>query len=157
MPVVFRDAAPNDLPALLDLWVASWSEVYGEIDFDARRPWFATHVADWQRDGGFCRLALDGETAALAGFIMLRRTDGLLDQICVDRKRKGDGTARKLLEEARRLSPDGVVLAVNTMNPRAIRFYEREGFVRVGEDINPNSGLPIYRYRWTPAPRTPPA
>ena len=62
----------------------------------------------------------------------------------------GSGLARALLDEARRISPAGLGLHVNQNNPRAVRFYEREGFVRVGEGLNPRSGLPIWEYRWTP-------
>ena len=31
---------------------------------------------------------------------------------------------------------------------RAIRFYERNGFVHAGEDVNPTSGRPVLRMAW---------
>jgi putative acetyltransferase len=37
---------------------------------------------------------------------------------------------------------------VNQDNPRAVRFYEREGFRRLHEGVNPNSGLRTWRLEW---------
>ena len=54
-----------------------------------------------------------------------------------------------LVDEAKRLSPGGVTLLVNKDNARAIRFYERNGFVHAGEDVNPTSGRPVLKMSWT--------
>jgi putative acetyltransferase len=54
-----------------------------------------------------------------------------------------------LVNEAKRLSPDRITLLVNTDNGRAIRFYERNGFVQAGADVNPTSGKPVLRMEWT--------
>jgi putative acetyltransferase len=146
----FADYAATDLPELLDLWVASWSEVYAQIDFDERRPWFTGHVASWLREGGLCRVTRDSASGRMAGFILINPRTRLLNQICVGIPWKGRGVAVLLLEEARRLSPGEVRLDVNAMNHRAIRFYERQGFAKTGEGVNPRSGLPIFHYRWQP-------
>jgi putative acetyltransferase len=53
-----------------------------------------------------------------------------------------------LVDEAKRRSPAGIRLLVNTDNARAIRFYERNGFVQAGEDVNPTSGRPVLRMEW---------
>ncbi len=50
------------------------------------------------------------------------------------------GTARPCQGAHR---PTGLELHVNLDNPRAVRFYEREGFVQIGEGVSPRSGLPI--------------
>jgi putative acetyltransferase len=55
-----------------------------------------------------------------------------------------------LIAEAKRLSPGGITLKVNTDNARAIRFYQRNGFVDAGEDVNPTSGRPVLRMAWKP-------
>jgi hypothetical protein len=31
-----------------------------------------------------------------------------------------------------------------------VRFYEKNGFIKSGEDVNPRSGAPIYRMSWRP-------
>jgi putative acetyltransferase len=149
MTLVFRPIGSAHQRELMDLWVASWSEVYAAIDFEARRAWFAEHMAGWLRNGG-SRIGAFGGSGDLAGFILLDQRDGHLDQFCMRRDLKGAGAARALMAETKRLSPGGVHLDVNAMNIRAIRFYEREGFVRTGEGVNPTSGLPILHYRWRP-------
>jgi putative acetyltransferase len=131
------------------LWSDSWSEVYAGIDFHARIPWFTGHMADWLAKGGV-RLGAFDENNSLLGFILHHERGGHLDQFCVRRELKGRGVAPALMAEVKRLSPAGIHLTVNAMNARAIRFYEREGFVKTGEGVNPTSGLPIFHYRWRP-------
>ena len=60
----------------------------------------------------------------------------------------GSELGNTLLVEAKRLSPDRITLLVNSDNARAIRFYERNGFARAGEDVNPTSGRPVLRMEW---------
>jgi len=55
-----------------------------------------------------------------------------------------------VVDEAKRRSPAGVTLLVNKDNARAIRFYQRNGFVHAGEDVNPTSGRPVLRRAWGP-------
>lgn len=62
----------------------------------------------------------------------------------------GSGVAKRLMNEAKRISPECILLEVNQGNARAIRFYERAGFERTGEGVNPFSGLPIWHYAWKP-------
>jgi putative acetyltransferase len=140
----------NDLQQeLMDLWVVSWSEVYASIDFEARRDWFAEHMAEWIRTGG-SRIGAFGADGQLAGFILLDQRNGHLDQFCVRRDMKGAGVGEAMMIETKRLSPAGITLDVNAMNTRAIRFYEREGFIKTGEGVNPTSGLPTFHYHWRP-------
>ncbi|MBS7540199.1 GNAT family N-acetyltransferase [Ancylobacter lacus] len=92
--------------------------------------------------------AEEGDGLSLAGFVVVSPATGYLDQLVVGPRWFGAGVAAALLAEARRLSPHRLELHVNQDNPRAVRFYEREGFVRTGEGTNPRSGLPIWRYEW---------
>ena len=62
----------------------------------------------------------------------------------------GSTIAGALLAEAKRLSPAGLDLAVNADNARAIRFYEKQGFVVTGTDANARSGAPILKMAWRP-------
>jgi putative acetyltransferase len=39
---------------------------------------------------------------------------------------------------------------VNKDNARAIRFYEKHGFVYSGEGANPVSGIPVSKMAWRP-------
>ncbi len=58
----------------------------------------------------------------------------------------GSGLADELLAEAKRTSPM-LDLYVNKDNTRAIRFYEKHGFVIGGEGMS-LSGRPIYKMSW---------
>jgi putative acetyltransferase len=53
-----------------------------------------------------------------------------------------------LVDEAKHRSPDRITLLVNKDNARAIRFYQRNGFVHAGEDVNPTSGRPVLKMEW---------
>lgn len=142
-----RAASDEDLPALLELWIASWSQVFPDIDFRARAPWFSAHLAALEDAGADLTVAC-AEDGAPIGFVVFDRASGLMDQLCVAVARKGAGVARALLDSVKRRAPEGVHLTVNKLNGRAIAFYLREGFEFVGETVNPNSGLPIWRMAW---------
>jgi len=55
------------------------------------------------------------------------------------------------LDEAKRLCPAALDLEVNTDNPRALRFYEKNGFLRGESGTNPASGLKTLCLHWRPA------
>jgi putative acetyltransferase len=84
------------------------------------------------------------------GFVTVDPKTRYLDQIVVAPEAWGSEVAAALLAEARRLSPDGLDLKVNADNARAIRFYEKHGFVISGEEVNPRSGAPVHVMSWRP-------
>ena len=49
--LVVRALRPEDLEAMLDMWVAAWQAAYPAIDFAARRDWARDHVAELERAG----------------------------------------------------------------------------------------------------------
>ncbi len=149
MPYSLIDATPDHLPAMGDLWVASWAATLPEIDFEARRPWLHEHLAMLEAGGALVRLAISGD--AVAGFVVIHPGTGYLDQLAVAPAYWGQGVAEVLMDEARRLSPNLVALDVNQDNPRAVRFYEKMGLKIVAEGANPMSGRLTYRMEWRPA------
>ncbi len=142
-----RAFAEADLPALIDLWVAAWSESGFAIDFGARRPWLESRLRALHAGGGLIVVGLDGGGRP-AGFVTIDPQNGYLDQICVAPAKRGSGLALALLDEAKRLSPGVIELEVNEANARARRFYEREGFSISGPGENASSRLPTLRMRW---------
>ena len=93
-------------------------------------------------------VAEQGET--LIGFVTVD-PKGYLNQLVVSPDHWGsEAPGNALIDEAKRLSPDGIALLVNIDNARAIRFYERNGFARKGSDVNPTSGRPVLRMEWKP-------
>lgn len=136
-----------DLPALVDLWVAAWRETGLDIDFDGRRAWLVTHLRALRAGGAEIIVGL-GADQRPAGFAAIDAKSGYLDQLCVTPAEGGSGLARALIDEAKRRSPIVIELDVNEMNPRALRFYEREGFSVMGQGMNPQSALPTLKMRW---------
>ncbi|HEX3486566.1 MAG TPA: GNAT family N-acetyltransferase [Micropepsaceae bacterium] len=142
-----RDRADADCASVADLWMASWQEAMPDIDFEARRPWFLDHLRALEADGAITICAFDGLNRLL-GFVTFDPANAYLDQLAIAPEAKGTGAAKLLLNAARRISPNGLVLDVNQDNARALAFYAREGFTKTAEGVNPRSGLKTWRLRW---------
>ncbi|MCI0600771.1 MAG: GNAT family N-acetyltransferase [Beijerinckiaceae bacterium] len=142
-----RGLTGADFASLADLWVASWREAMPDIDFAARRAWVLGRLRDLEESGSVTVCAINGQNSII-GFVTVNPDTGYLDQLAVAPGAKGTGAAQMLLKEARRLSPNGITLAVNQDNARALAFYEREGFEKIAEGVNLLSGLKTWRLRW---------
>ncbi len=117
------------------------------IDFEARRVWFVDHIVALQARGADITCAFDAADGRMAGFVTHEKP-GHIDQLCVAVEAWGSGAAPVLLNAVKRLSGGSLILDVNQDNARAVRFYEREGFRRLGEGRNPSSGLATWRFEW---------
>jgi putative acetyltransferase len=149
-----RPRRTEDLVPLVDLWVESWQATLPQIDFTARRQWFSTHVESLETSGGLtiCGFDDDGlDDGLLAGFLLLQVGQSHLEQIAVHPRHFGQGLAKLLLDAAKAHCPRGLTLDVNVDNPRALRFYAREGFIRIGQGTNARSGLATLRLAWSSA------
>jgi putative acetyltransferase len=144
-PFTLRPYRAEDEDAAIELWQRTWQQAYPSIDFAARVKWWRER---WRGELVPNAAIIVAERAnALAGFVTIDAS-GYLDQLVVAPDHWGSELADDLVNEAKRLSPGGVTLLVNTDNARAIRFYERNGFVRAGADVNPTSGQPVLRMAW---------
>jgi putative acetyltransferase len=143
--VTIRETGPADESSLRALWCAAWEKTYPAIDYQARWP---SMWRKWQESGAAIFSAMRGRD--FIGMIVLIGADeGLvLEQIALAPAEQGSGTAHLLMTFAKKRAPDRLRLTVNAFNRRAIRFYEREGFVRTGTGINANSGLSTFDYEW---------
>ena len=140
-----RPYQSEDEDAAIALWQRTWQQAYPSIDFAARVPWWR---ARWRNELVPNAATIVAEQAdALIGFVTID-LKGYLDQLVVSPTHWGSELGNALLDEAKRLSPDRITLLVNTDNARAIRFYERNGFVQTGGDVNPTSGRPVLRMEW---------
>jgi len=145
---VLRPMQAEDLAETLDMWVAAWQAAYPDIDFEARRGWTSDRIADLKRTGSISLIALVEDRTV--GMMVLNPNTGYLDQIVVATEWQGGGIADILLAEARRLAQAGIDLHVNQDNARAIRFYQKHGFITTDEDVNPRSGAPTFHMSWRP-------
>ena len=146
-PFHLRPYRPEDEAAAIALWHRTWQQAYPRIDFAARLEWWRERWrADLVPKAEIVVAEQDGE---MIGFVTID-DEGYLDQLVVAPQSWGSGAARLLVDEAKRISPEGVTLLVNKDNARAIRFYEHNGFVHAGDDVNPTSGRPVLRMQWRP-------
>ena len=137
-----------DEDAAIELWRRTWAKHYLHLDFNARVPWWRER---WRNElVPVAQIVLAERGGALAGFVTVDPKTMYLDQIVVAPEHWGSDVALALLDEAKRLSPKGLDLLVNKDNFRAIRFYEKHGFVYAGEDKNPVSGIAVNRMAWRP-------
>jgi putative acetyltransferase len=140
-----RPYRAEDENAVIALWLETWRHAYPSIDFAAR--------LDWWRERWRGELVPDAaiiiaeRQGAPVGFVTIEAS-GYLDQLVVAPAHWGSEIADALVNEAKRRSPGGITLLVNEDNARAIRFYERNGFAHAGDDVNPTSGLPVFRMEW---------
>ena len=138
----------RDEAAAIALWLRSWQAAYPQLDFAARLDWWRER---WRRElvpsAQIVIAEADGE---MLGFVTVDPRTLYLDQLAVAPQRWGSGVGAVLIAEAKRLSPHGLDLDVNTDNARAIRFYGREGFVVSGAGVNLISGKPVHRMTWRP-------
>ncbi len=146
--IVLRPYAPADEDAAIELWRRTWAQHYPHIDFAERVDWWR---ARWRNE------LLPAATVSIAeadgrmvGFVTVYPKTGYLDQIVVAPEAWGSDVATMLMDEARRISPGGLDLNVNADNARAIRFYEKQGFIDVGATVNEISGAPVRMMRWRP-------
>jgi len=146
--VLLRRYRPEDFEHSVGLWMRAWQAALPEIAFAKREDWWRRR---WQHE------LVPNNTITIAeiggkpeGFVVIDPRSGWLDQLAVEPVLWGHGIADTLVAEAKRLSPAIIRLDVNQANPRAIRFYERMGFVRTGAGVNKNSGAPTFSYEWKP-------
>ena len=142
-----RPYTAEDEEAAIALWLRTWQQTYPDIDFNARLDWWRNR---WRNELVAQTQIMVAESAgAMTGFVTVDPKTLYLDQIVVAPEAWGSGTAEALAAAARRLSPQGLDLQVNQDNARAIRFYQKQGFIITGEDKN-SAGRLTYWMKWRP-------
>ena len=147
-PLRLRPYAAADEEVVIELWRRSWQHAYPDIEFSARLSWWRER---WRNElVPSATITVAERVGVLVGFVTIEPKTGYLDQIVVAPETWGAGVAEALLAEAKRICPQKIELQVNTDNARAIRFYEKHGFLVTGESRNPLSGRPVFAMRWKP-------
>ena len=144
--VTLRPYRAEDEDASIALWLETWKLAYPSINFDKRVDWWRER---WRTElVPVAQIVVAEQDSAMAGFVTIDGT-GYLDQLVVGPAYWGSDVARLLMDDAKRLSPGGVTLKVNADNGRAIRFYQRNGFAKTGEEVN-SSGRAVDMMAWRP-------
>jgi putative acetyltransferase len=139
---------PADEDAAIELWRRTWQLAYPELDFTARLAWWRKRWRDELVPVATITVAEAG--GAVIGFVTVDPDSLDLDQMVVAPEAWGTPVASALIAHAKQISPKGLDLHVNTDNLRAIRFYEKQGFVISGQAINWRSGAPVHKMSWRP-------
>jgi putative acetyltransferase len=146
-PFTLRPYAASDEGAAIDLWFRTWQQAYPSIDFTQRLEGWR---ARWRNElVPVSQIILAEQNDTVVGFVTIDAS-GYLDQLVVAPEAWGSDLGNVLIEKAKAMSPDGITLLVNTDNARAIRFYERNGFVHTHDDVNPVSGRKVHGMAWKP-------
>jgi putative acetyltransferase len=147
---ILRPYLAADEEAAIELWLRTWQLAYPRIDFRTRLDWWRRR---WREElAPVATIAVAEADGGMVGFVTVDPRTLDLDQIVVAPEAWGTGVADALIAQAKRISPAGLDLHVNVDNPRAIRFYEKHGFVISGEALNWRSGTPVHKMSWRPAP-----
>ena len=143
-----RRYEPRDEDAAVALWLRTWQAAYPELDFAQRLDWWRQRWRDELLPAAEVFVAeADSE---MIGFVTINPRTFYLDQIVVAPERWRSGVGAALVAHAKRISPAGLDLDVNTDNARAIGFYSKQGFLISGAGVNPISGKPVHRMSWRP-------
>ena len=138
----------HDEDAAIALWLRSWQTAYPDLNFADRLAWWRKR---WRNElVPAAEIVVAESEHGMVGFVTVDTGTLYLDQIVVAPERWRSGVGAALIGEAKRLSPRGLDLDVNTDNARAIRFYQKLGFSIAGDGVNPTSGKPVHRMRWRP-------
>jgi putative acetyltransferase len=147
-PYALRRYDARDEDAAIALWLRSWQAAYPRIDFAARLDWWGKR---WRNELVRSAAIVVAESCgAITGFVTVDARSRYLDQLVVAPENWGTGLGALLIDEAKRLSPKGLDLDVNTDNARAIAFYDKHGFSLIVAGVNPISGRPVHHMSWRP-------
>ena len=149
--IVLRECVPGDEEALALVGAATFLETFAgllegqDILAHCRMQHAATQYAAWLADSGY-KLWLAELNRAPIGFAVLSppdlpvavtKDDIELKRIYLLHRFQGGGLGRRLLEwsvtQARALGMKRLLLGVKADNTGALAFYDRVGFVRIGE------------------------
>ena len=147
-----RAARPEDVEQLARLWFDAWHDAHAalvpaELTRHRTVESFAARLVD-----ALPRVQVCGPSGAAAGFCTVRRDE--IHQLFVARASRGTGVAAALLAAGEaRLAAEGSSRAWLTCaigNERAARFYEKQGWQRVGNVIEElaTPGGPIFLEVW---------
>jgi GNAT superfamily N-acetyltransferase len=155
--VVVRTAVPADAEALTHLHLDCWDDAYTGLVpqevIDRRRAELDLRVARWAEMLEDSEETLVAESPeGLIGFVMAGPgrdndvdTELELKALYVRAAHWGDGVGFALFEEA--VGDRAAYLWVLAANPRAIAFYERQGFRLDGTEDEQDEGLDVRMVR----------
>ncbi len=150
--VSLRPYQARDEDASVALWLRTWQAAYPQLDFAERLDWWRERWRNELLPAAEVAVAekIEANERTMIGFVTVDPRTRYLDQLVVAPEHWRAGVGAALIAEAKRISPAGLDLDVNTDNARAIGFYLKQGFAISGAGKNPISGKPVHRMSWRP-------
>ena len=149
-----RDAEEQEIDALAKIWYDGWKDAHAEILPDELKRIRTLESFRERMRAALATVRVAGPPGAPVGFHMLK--DDELYQLYVSAEARGSGVAAALIADAEaQLANAGFQtawLACAIGNDRAARFYEKSGWRRVDNMINPLEtpdgvlNLEVWRY-----------
>lgn len=146
--IVIRQAEKGDAPAVAEVFIASQADA---LPFLAK-----LHTPDETRDFIInnvflqCDVWVATEGSRIVGMMAINR--GHIDHLYLQPGcyRRGIGT--RLLNQAKKLCPDGLTLFAFEANTRACAFYAHHGFIATerGDGSGNEAGEPDILFEWNP-------
>jgi ribosomal protein S18 acetylase RimI-like enzyme len=143
--LTIRQARDDEHNEIARIWTESWLSLglkpRSETVFANSRARIPREAAN-----GWSLFVVD-DAGRIAAMLALHLGDCHLDQLFVAPEYHGRGIGKMLLQFTREQLPDEVWLRCASLNEKAWRWYEREGFVFEREGPHP-SGWTMRYYRW---------
>ena len=149
-----RDAEEHEVEALAKIWYDGWNDAHAQIVPPELKRIRTRESFTERMRAALATVRVAGPPGSPVGFHMLK--DDELYQLYVAAQSRGLGVAAALIADAEaQLAGAGVEtgwLACAIGNDRAARFYEKSGWRRVGNMINPLEtpdgvfNLEVWRY-----------
>lgn len=138
---MIRKFNSQDLAVVMQIWLKTNIETHSFIP-----------AAYWKNNFEEVKAALlhaeiyvaevDGQ---IVGFIGLNQT--IIEGIFVKKGMRSRGIGKQLLDYVKKIKPE-LQLEVYKENPRAIKFYEREQFIKIAEKVDELTDAKYYEMRW---------
>lgn len=136
----------EDLDKVVALWYRSWTHSFPNLNHPLPfEQWKSRFENEYAKNADVWVAASPGR---IVGFIVVR--DNVIAQIFVDVDIQRCGVGTALLNQAKKISPNGLRLTTLEQNFQGRRFYEKHGFVAGVTGINPINGQPNVEYCWNP-------
>lgn len=130
-----------DIPVVMEIWLETNIKVH---DFISSEYWEKNYAAVGQMMQD-AEIYVCEEHGEIEGFVGL--TDNYVAGIFVKEKYQSEGIGKALLDYVKERKGE-LVLHVYEKNERAVKFYLREGFVKVKEQIEEENQEWEYEMRW---------
>lgn len=138
---MIREFTNNDLDVVMKIWLDTNTNAH---DFIPASYWQG-HVEEVKRLLPEADVFVYETNGNIQGFIGL--SENYIAGIFIDSNCQSQGIGRSLLEHAKKIRSE-LFLHVYKRNTGAVKFYEREGFIKVKEQTSEDTGEAEFAMEW---------